>query len=132
MTPKCAPNYPLTVGEDDEFANVLLSMINRTRGTWWDFLPMTIEPIVRRLMASPSVLERLRIHLFEQPSSSDIASLPRLMSQADGLDAGTRTWCEGIVRREMSREHLPKFGMDVSVGAIRPVVYPLLDALLSI
>jgi len=59
----------------------------------------------------------------------DVASLPRLMSQADGLDVDTRKWCEDVVRREMSGERMPAFGMDVAAGAIRPVAYSLLDAL---
>jgi hypothetical protein len=117
------------VGDDDAFTEMLLNMINRCRGTVWDFLPLTVDPVVQRLMSSPAILDQLRRRLLDKPTCSEVASLPRLMSQADGLDADTRGWCEDVIRREMSGKRMPTFGMDVTAGAIRPVAYSLLDAL---
>ncbi|MFG1384684.1 NACHT domain-containing protein [Xanthobacter versatilis] len=118
-----------TVGDDDTFTNMLLNLINRSQGSPWDFLPVTVEIVIQRLVSSSGALDRLRRHLLGEPTCSDVASLPRLMSQADGLDADTRHWCEGVVRREMSRKRMPTFGMDVTAGTIRPVAYSVLDAL---
>lgn len=117
--------------DDDAFVKMLLRLINHTHGGVWDFLQLTVEPIVRRLVTSPGALERLRAHLNDRPTCADVASLPRLIAQADGLDADTRTWCEKVVRRETSGERMPSFGMDVTAGAVRPVAYAVLDALVT-
>ncbi len=120
------------VGDDDAFTAMLLKMINRVHGTIWDFLTLAVEPVVKRLINSPNALDQLRDHLSNQPSCSDVASVPRLMSQADGLDTDTRRWTEAVVRREMSGERMPSFGMDISAGRVRPVALAVLDAIVPL
>lgn len=120
-----------TVGDDDAFVRVLLNLINRSRGEIWEFLPMTIDPIVQRLMSSERALDRLRSHVLNDPTSNEVASIPRLMSRSDGLDARTRSWCEGILRNETSRQKMPTFGLDITAGVIRPAAHSILDALVA-
>jgi hypothetical protein len=118
-----------TVGLQDEFCRFLGHFPENCTGYLWDFLPFCIEPIVERIKSEEGLASALIQRVKSTNSGSEKASLPKLLAQANHMDDELRQWCEKEFARQSDHTSLPEFGLDVTVGDVRPVTRALLDAL---
>ena len=70
--------------------------------------------------------------LGDNPSASEKASYPRLLTAARGLDPDLSAWCEGQYEVQCSSDALAEVGLDVVAGRTRPVAHALLDILVPL
>ena len=118
-----------TLGSRDEFCQYLVHLVENSTGYLWNFLPFCIEPIVERIKSEGGVASTLIQRLTSTHSGSEKASLPKLLGLANHMNDELRQWCEKEFATQSNHTSLPEFGLDVSVGEIRPVAHAILDAL---
>jgi len=94
----------------------------------WE-VPYMIRPIVRRLRVDSDLLNMLIERLQNEPSSSAKATVPQLISQAQGLSPELRDWCSDEIDRQLGGTMSPEVGFDWIAGDLRPVAHSLLDVL---
>jgi hypothetical protein len=117
------------VGSRDEFCEFLSHLLENCTGYLWDFLFYCIEPIVERIKSEDGLASALTQRVKSTNSGSEKASLPKLIALANQMDDELRQWCEKEFARQSDHTSLPEFGLDVTVGDVRPVAHALLDAL---
>jgi hypothetical protein len=87
------------------------------------------RPVIRRLRED-GVLEALLFErLRNEPSPSEIATLPRLIGAARGLSPEIRMWCHEEANAQLGGRKPKGVGVDLLTGLRRPVAHCLLDAL---
>jgi len=118
-----------TSGSRDEFCSFLSHLLENSSGEIWDFLPFCIEPIVARIRTEDELAANLVARLKTTESTSEKASVPRLLALANQMSDELQVWCEKSFARQSDHTTLTEFGLDVVAGEIRPVAYALLDAL---
>ena len=119
-----------TLGSRDEFCRFLVQLVENCTGFVWNFLPFCIEPIVERIKSEDGLASDVIQGMKSSKSGSQKASFPKLLGLANHMDDELRQWCEEEFAKQSNHTSLPEFGLDVSVGEIRPVAHAVLDALL--
>jgi hypothetical protein len=87
------------------------------------------RPILLRLQKDDNFSEMLEKHLENTPTSSEKASIPRLIGVSRGVSSELRTWCIGELNRQLNGKESPEVGFDLISCELRPVVHSLLDVL---
>ena len=87
------------------------------------------RPVLRRLRTDDNLFAMLTDRLQNKPTSSEKATIPRLISAARGISNELRTWCIEEMNRQLSVTETPQIGVDLLVGERRPVLHSLLDIL---
>jgi hypothetical protein len=124
-----AAHLASVIGPHDEFLNFLFYFVERCTGNLWSFLPFCIEPIVERIKSEDRLASALVQRVKSTNSGNEKASLPKLLALANRMNDELRDWCERECAEQSNQTSLPEFGLDVSVGDIRPVAHALLEAL---
>jgi hypothetical protein len=109
-----------------DFIAVTLGMINRPSHNIWSFQDVTNRVVVERLRGDPDAVKLIKDRLDGNPSTSEIASLPRYLSAAGALDEEVHQRCISLLQQE-ARQLLPRAGYDAIADAIRAVSGSLLD-----
>jgi hypothetical protein len=90
---------------------------------------ITSRPVIRRLREDGDLeailLERLR----DEPSPSEIATIPKLIGAARGLSPELKAWCSEDANAQIGARKPVAIGVDLLTGLRRPVAHCLLDAL---
>lgn len=87
-----------------------------------------VRPILRRLRSDNGLSVLMEERLRGTPTSSEKATLPRLIASARGVTPHLRAWCVAEVDAQ-TRSASPEVGFDLSAGALRPVAHSLLSVL---
>lgn len=87
------------------------------------------RPVIRRLREDGDLEVMMFERLQDEPSPSEIATLPRLVGAARGLSPGLRAWCNEEANAQLGGRKPAAIGVDLLTGLRRPVVHCLLDAL---
>ena len=87
------------------------------------------RPVLRRLRTDDNLFAMLTDRLQNKPTSSEKATIPRLISAARGISNELRTWCIEEMNRQLSVTETPQIGVDLIAGELRPVLHSLLDIL---
>lgn len=94
-------------------------------------LQFIIRPILRRLQNDDEFLTMLLKRLQDNPTSSEKATIPRLISAGRGTPSKLRTWCIEEINQQLSGTKSPEIGFDLIFGNTRPIVHSLLDVLVQ-
>jgi hypothetical protein len=87
------------------------------------------RPVIRRLREDSDLEAILIERLRDEPSPSEIATLPRLIGAARGLSPELRAWCSEEANALLGARKPAAIGVDLLSGLRRPVAHCLLDAL---
>ncbi len=87
------------------------------------------RPVIRRLQTDDDLARLLTSHLIGDPSSSDKATIPRLLAAARGVPTELRQWCIQQSAKQMEEGSFPQTGFDLVSREVRPVVHSLFDVL---
>jgi hypothetical protein len=114
----------------DRFIELTLKMLHRPVVQVWD-LQANINEVVRgRLATDPAAVDGLTALLVEaEPTTTVVASVPRLLAAAGLLDGKARELTLEFLDDELSRSGLPETGFDAIAERQRSVAHALLDAL---
>jgi len=95
---------------------------------YWD--PHFARPVIRRLRRDPDLFKTLESGLEHRPTSTEKATVVKLLAAAKGISAVLKNWITAEIERQLDRATSPEIGLDLSVGELRPVVHCLLETLL--
>jgi hypothetical protein len=109
-----------------DFVAVTSAMIDRPSHGIWSFQDVTNRAVVERLRRDPEAVRLVKDRLAGSPSASEIASLPRYLSEAGALDEEVNQRCAILLQQE-AREPLPRAGYDAVDDSIRAVSRSLLE-----
>lgn len=87
-----------------------------------------VRPILRRLRTDEELGALMQERLHDCATSSEKATLPRLIASAQGISDGLRSWCAAEISAQ-TRSVSPEVGFDLSAGMLRPVKHSLLSVL---
>jgi hypothetical protein len=87
------------------------------------------RPVIRRLREDDDLEAMLFERLRDEPSSSEIVTLPRLIGAARGLSPELRAWCNEEASAQLGARKPARIGVDLLTGLQRPIAHCLLDAL---
>ena len=87
------------------------------------------RPVIRRLHVDDDLGAIMFERLQDEPSPSEVATLPRLISAARGLSSELREWCNAEANDQLEARKPVAIGVDLLTGLRRPVAHCLLDAL---
>lgn len=90
---------------------------------------LVTHSVLRRLRNDEDLEFMLSNRLQDEPSLSEVASIPRLISAARGLPPGLRKWCSEEADAQLNGAKSPEIGIDLLSGERRPIAHSLLDAL---
>jgi hypothetical protein len=93
------------------------------------FHEAVVPPIVKRLRSDDQLAARLACRLFDCPSPTEKATLPRLLASSRGMSPDLRNWSLAEITRQVGAEGLSEIGFDLVAGANRAVWHGLMDAL---
>jgi hypothetical protein len=88
-----------------------------------------VHPLSRRLRSDEGLCSMLLKRLRENPTPSEKATIPGLISSARGLSHELTSWCIEEIDRQIRRREYPEIGCDLISGEIRAVADSLLDLL---
>jgi hypothetical protein len=88
--------------------------------------------VIRRLREDDGLEAMLFERLQDEPTSSEIATLPGLIVAARGLSPEFRAWCNEESNAQPGARKPALIGVNLLTGLQRPVVHCLLDASLGI
>jgi hypothetical protein len=91
----------------------------------------SIRPVQQRLRKDDTFRDAIMSLLDSNPTPSERASAPRLLSRARGVDASLRGWCERELVRQTRELPSPEIGHDIVSKAERCVVQSLLDVVVG-
>jgi hypothetical protein len=117
-------------GDSGRISNEIRTLVNRV-----DIPPgvsgsMVVRPFVRRITSDGSLVDLLHHILHGAPTSSERASIPRLLAMGRGLEDRLRSWCiDELVNQRRNEGGFPELGFDVIAGRVRDVSQSLLDIL---
>jgi hypothetical protein len=87
------------------------------------------RPIVHRASSDDEFAVLLMEVLANEPSSTEKASIPRLLRAARGMTPDLRDWCIKELERQQGGAAPTEAGIDLVADRVRPVAHSLLDSL---
>jgi hypothetical protein len=93
------------------------------------FHEAVVPPIVRRLRFDDQLTARLAATLYDRPSPTEKATLPRLLAASRGMSPELQNWSRAEVDRQLGAERLSEIGFDLVAGANRAVWHGLMEEL---
>jgi hypothetical protein len=111
--------------------NILINELSNSEHSESRFLLFYLRPFIRRLRTDDELLNMLTERLQKEPTKSEKATIPKLVSEARGISHELRTWCIEEANYQLSGKNPPEIGVDLVSHEIRPVIHSLLDALLK-
>jgi hypothetical protein len=94
-----------------------------------DLRSMSVGPLVRRIRRDDALAALLQERLRDARLSSEVASIARLLSIAQGISQNVRELLAGCLRSLKDREPPVNWGEDLVASEMRSVELALLDAL---
>jgi hypothetical protein len=118
--------------DSQAFFESLAAMLEQSSSGEVDFRRTSrpvVRPILRRLRMDNDLHALMNRRLWETPTASEKATLPRLIKSARGMSTDLRAWCAEEIDRQSTGSVPPEVGFDLHVGALRPVPHCLLTVL---
>jgi hypothetical protein len=88
-----------------------------------------MRSIIRRLKADDELIAMLNKILHNDPTPSEKATIPRLISSSRGISSELHEWIIKEVEQQLTGTEPPEIGVDLFAGEIRPVVHSLIDVI---
>ena len=114
-------------GSTEEIEGIIERLLTGLRGL--RNADLVLPPIVRRLRFDDQLLANLTARLFADPSPSQKASFPRLLSTARGMSPELREWGLAEITRQTGKEGLSEIGFDLVSGTHRTVWHSLMEVI---
>jgi hypothetical protein len=112
-----------------DFVELVRSMVNRDLTGPWDHQQHTNRAVVDRIRQDSASRALLLGVVRGAPTSSEVASLPKFLSAAGGLDEELRSACSVLLGQYKERRGIQTAGFDAIVDEIRSVSLSLMDTL---
>ena len=114
-------------GSTAEVDGIIENLLTSFRGV--RTADLIAPPIVRRLRYDDELFTNLKARLFADPSPSQKASFPRLLSAARGISPELREWGLAEIARQVGTDGLSEIGFDLVSGTYRAVWHSLMDVI---
>jgi hypothetical protein len=114
-------------GSTEEIEGVIERLLTSFRGV--RNADMMVPPIVRRLRSDDQLFTNLTARLLAEPSPSQKASFPRLLSTTRGMSPELREWGLAEITRQIGKGGLSEIGIDLVSGTHRAVWHSLMDVI---
>jgi hypothetical protein len=88
-----------------------------------------MRSIIRRLKADDELIAMLNKILHNNPTPSEKATIPRLISSSRGISSELHEWIIKEIEQQLTGTEPPEIGVDLFAGEIRPVVHSLIDVI---
>jgi energy-coupling factor transporter ATP-binding protein EcfA2 len=113
--------------ETDEIEKMIGGLVMNSRSK--RVIDAIVPPILKRLRSDDDLASRLAARLYNTPSSSEKATIPRLLALSRGMSSKLKNWILAEIDRQVGTEGLSEIGFDLVSGANRAVWHVLMDAL---
>jgi hypothetical protein len=123
------PAYFHLICRKSESAFVFDRLINALSITNTWILQSILRPLIHRVKRDLPLVEMIEKRLFDNPTPSEKASLPKLLKAAKGLSENIKKWCTAELEQQLNGMAPPEIGNDIFSGESRPVVHSLMESL---
>jgi hypothetical protein len=127
FTLACAVRQACLKGPTEEIEKMIARFLSNPGAR--QFHEAVVPPIVRRLRSDDPLAARLAARLYDRPSPTEKATLPRLLASSMGMPPNLRSWSLAEIDRQVGTEGLAELGFDLVAGTNRAVWHALMEAL---